>query len=158
VLISDNIFVSDDFADKYSAISNFSLVNKPDLTRMLKSEIFVHKDEQLKAAHLILGYEPLLSSFQSPKYVIKVRDPRLHQINIVVPGFLVTSPNPEGVQQIKLSFQCIAEEATPSQSTIKEEEKEERVEVSNSKNDFKVFNQPQSLEVPASNFSHIPPA
>ena len=69
----------------------------------------------------------------------------------------MTSPIPEGVQQIELSFQCTAEEATPSQSTIKEEEEEEIVEVSDFKDNFKVFNQPQSLEVLASDFSHIPP-
>ena len=77
-------------------------------------------------------------------------------INVVVPGFLNPSPAPEGVQQIELPFQHTAEEeATPSQPTIKEEE-EEIVEVSESEDDFEVFNQPQSLEVPASDFSHLP--
>ena len=130
-----------EFADKYSAIPNFSLINKPDLTRILKSEIFVHKDGQLRVAHLILSYKPLSSSFQAPKYVIKARDPCLHQINIVVPGFLVIGPVPEGIQQVELPFQHIAEEeATPSQPIIKKEE--QVVKVSDSEDKFEVFNQP----------------
>ena len=50
---------------------------------------------------------------------------------------------------------------TPSQPAIKEEEEEEEeeeemVEVSNSKDDFEVFNQPQSPRVLAGDFSHFP--
>ena len=63
MLFSDNTFMSDDFLDKYSAISNLNFVYVPDLTKILKVEIFVHKDGQLRAAHLILGYNPLSSSF-----------------------------------------------------------------------------------------------
>jgi len=55
--------VFDEFADKHFAIPNFGLVNEPDLTKILKAEIFVHTDRQLRAAHLILGYTPLSSSF-----------------------------------------------------------------------------------------------
>lgn len=55
-----------------------NFVNQPDLNRILKSEVFVHSDGQLRAAHLILGYTPISSSFQAPKCVIKARDPRLH--------------------------------------------------------------------------------
>ena len=91
--------------------------------------------------HIFLGYNPFSSSFQAPNYVIKARDPLLHQINIVVLGFLVPSPVPEGVQQIELSFQRTAEEgATPSQLAIKEEE--DIVEVSKSEDDFEVFSHP----------------
>ena len=46
------------------------------------------------------------------------------------------------------------EEATPSQPTLKEEE--QVVKVSNSEDDFEVFNQPQSPEPPASDFIHLP--
>ena len=86
----------DDFADKYSAIPNFGLVNEPNLTKILKAEIFIHKDGQLRVAYLILGYDPLSSSFQAPKYVIKVKDHHLHLINVTVPGFLNPDPTLEG--------------------------------------------------------------
>ena len=55
MLFFDNTFVSDDFIDKYSAIPIFGLVNEPDLTKILKAKIFLHKDGQLRAAHLILN-------------------------------------------------------------------------------------------------------
>ena len=101
VLFSNSVFTFDEFADKYFAIPNFNLVNELDLTIILKSEIFMHTDGQLRATHIILGYDPISSSFQAPKYVTKVRDPYLHQINIAVPGFLV-NPTPKGVQQVEL--------------------------------------------------------
>lgn len=133
--------VFDGFVDKHSIIPNLNLVDVPDLTKILKSEIFIHSNRQLRVVHIFLGYNPFSSSFQAPNYVIKARDPLLHQINVVVLGFLVPSPVPEGVQQIELSFQRIAEEgATPSQLAIKEEE--DIVEVSKSKDDFEVFSHP----------------
>ena len=55
--------IFDEFADKYSAILNLNLINERDSTKILKVEIFVHKDGQLRAAHLILGYDPISSSF-----------------------------------------------------------------------------------------------
>ena len=55
--------------------------------------------------------------------MIKARDSRLYQINVAVPGFLVTGPVPVGVQQVELPFHWTTEEeATPSQPTVKEEE------------------------------------
>ena len=133
------LLVFDEFADKHSATLNFGLVNELDLTKILKVEIFVHTDGQLRAAHLILNYNLLPSSFQAPKYVIKARDPHLHQINITVPDFFILGPFPTGVQQVELLFQHVAEEeATPSQPMIKEEE--QVVEVSNFEDEFEVFN------------------
>ena len=41
---SNNVFTFDEFANKYSIIPNFSLVNKLDLTKILKAEIFFHID------------------------------------------------------------------------------------------------------------------
>ena len=99
-----------------------NLINQLDLNIILKSEVY---DEQLRAAHLTLGYTPISSSFQAHKCVIKARDPHLYQINVVVPGvlgFLVTNPISEGMQQVELPLLRTAEEVTtPSQPTIKEE-------------------------------------
>ena len=72
------------------------------LNRILRSEIFLHKDGQLKAAHVILGYTPSTKCFQSPKNVIKARDPRLALINVAVPGFLLTELPLEGTQDAQL--------------------------------------------------------
>ena len=83
--------------------------------------------------------------------------PRLHQISVAAPGFLVTDPISEGKPKIVLPFQLVAEEeATPSQPTIKEEEGV--VEVFDSEDDFKVFNHPLSPEAPTGDFGHLLPA
>ena len=88
--------------------------------------------------------------------MIKAKDPRIHLINIVVLSFLNPSPAPKGVQQVEPLPPYMAEdEATPSQPTIKEEE-EEVVEVSDSKDEFKVFNKLQSPEAPTDDFSDLP--
>ena len=98
-----------------------------------------------------------------PKCVIKAKDPRLHQIYVAAPGFLITSPIlegvltidpiPKGIHKVALPFQRVAEEeATPSQLAIKEEE--EVVDIFESEDKFKVFSCLQSSEVPAEDFSY----
>ena len=56
-------------------------------------------DNQVRAAHKILGYDPIQKSFVAPKYVIRARDPRLHKITVAEHGFLIPegSPVPEGI-------------------------------------------------------------
>ena len=93
--------------------------------------------------------------------MIKAKDPRLQRIDVVVPSFLNPGPGLRGVLKVEPIFQYKVEDAaTPSQpATTEEEEKEERgvVEVSDSKDNFKVFNQPQSPEEFTGDFSHLPP-
>jgi len=114
------LFVSlDSFADKRAAIPNFSLVNQQSLDKILKAEVFVRIDKQLRAAHLILDYVPISKSFQALKCVIKARVPRLQRISIAAPGFLISSPVPEGtlttepipegIPKVALPFQRAAE-------------------------------------------------
>jgi len=119
--------------------------------------VFIHSNYQLKAAHLILSYTPISKSLQALKCVIKAKDLRLHQISVVVPGFLTVDPILEGIPKIALTSQrVIKKEATLSQSSTKEEEG--IVEVSNSKDDFEVFNQLLSPETPSGYLGHPPPA
>ena len=47
------------FVDKEYISPKISCVNVPELNFLLRSKIFVSEDRQLRAAHLILGYEPL---------------------------------------------------------------------------------------------------
>ena len=56
-------------------------------------------DNQVKAAHKILRYDPIQKSFSAPKYMIRAKDPRLHSIIIAEHGFLLVkgSPIPKGV-------------------------------------------------------------
>ena len=101
--------------------------------------MFVHSDGQLRTTHLILGYTSISKSFQVPKCVIKAKDLRLHRISVVVLSFLSTDPILEGIPKIALPSQyAVKEEATSSQPLNKEGEG--IVKVSNSEEDFEIFN------------------
>ena len=53
---------------------NLNLVNQPSLDKILKAEVFVHIDDQLRAAYLILDYVPISKSFLVLKCAIKARN------------------------------------------------------------------------------------
>ena len=124
---------------------------------MLRAEIYVNEVySQLRAARLILGYTPLLFAFQAPKYVIRARDPQLSRISVAYQGFVV----PEGVPLPKdipltqpLSVATLSARASASQPVLREEEDkseeeeeeerspEEVVDLTDSSDEFEVFNQ-----------------
>lgn len=58
------------------------------LNKLLRSKVFISKDEQLWATPLILDYKPLSHIFQDAGQAIKAGNPRLNWINISKPGFL----------------------------------------------------------------------
>ena len=126
-----------------------------DLTRILRSEIFLHTDGQLHATHVILGYKSISSSFQSPKNVIKAKDPRLKQINITVLGFL-TGPPLEGTHQAVLLVQPIAEEGATSSGSAREEEMVKIIKVTDSEEEFEVFDQLDLTESPSTTSRFLP--
>ena len=100
----------------------------------MKSQIFVIDDGQLRAAHLILDYEPLSKTFQEVNNAIKANDYRLARIDVSQPHFLVpydlplvNHPIPQGVplatqpiQQVPLGI-TVAKERTASSSSLEEE-------------------------------------
>ena len=112
------------FVDKKAAISNFNLMNQPSLDKVLKVEVFVHTEGQLRAAHLILDYIPIYKSFQVPRCVIKARNLCLHRISVAAPSFLTTgpipegtlttNPIPEGIPRVALPYQRFTEEEATS--------------------------------------------
>ena len=117
-------------------------------------------DGQLRAAHLILRYTPFSFAFQDPKYVIRARDPRLQRISVAYKGFVVPEdiPLPRDTPHTQPLFVSIVSTwASSSQLALKEEEVEEKekeeekeeeeeenpeevVEVSNSSDNFEIFN------------------
>ena len=74
--------------NKEQVTSRISLINVPVLNYLLRSQIFVNDDEQLRAAHLILDYEPLSRSFLDVGNAIRVNDYRLARIDMPRPHFL----------------------------------------------------------------------
>ena len=120
------------------------MANKDSLDKILRAKVFVNTDGQLRAAHLILGYKLISSSFQAPKCFIKANDPYLHRISVAVLGFLLlegvlvlggmlitkpilvdtlsTEPILEGIPKVTLPLQQSTGVATSSCPTNIEEE------------------------------------
>ena len=136
------------------------LVNKTNLDRVLQAEIYVNpSDGQLRAAHLILGYNPISHAFQVPSCVIKAKDPWLRRISVAYEGFIVPQgvPLPRYAQLTKpLPVASLAEAApsSPPVFQVEEEEEAEReeegvVDLTSATDDYEVFNQSTpSLDTP----------
>ena len=82
------ISFSNVFADKRHVAPRLSLVNIQGLNTVLRSEIFISEDKQLRAVHLILNYEPLSNIFQDAGQSLRAGDPRLRRIDVSILGFL----------------------------------------------------------------------
>ena len=81
---------------------------------MLRPEIFISEDRQLRAAHLILDYKPLSRIFQDVGQAIRASDPRLARINVSKSGFLARRDLPP----VKLPIQRVSQEvAAPREET-----------------------------------------
>ena len=53
------VLSSDVFVDKRHVTPRLSLVNVPGLNKLLRSDVFISEDRQLRVVHLILDFEPL---------------------------------------------------------------------------------------------------
>ena len=143
-------YVTSFLVDKYHTAPNKNLVNFPDLNRILRSEIFLHKDSQLRAVHIILGFKPISKGFQSPKNVIRAKDKRLALINVAFPGFLLTDPPLVGTQDTQLPAPLVTkllysqEPSIPSNEETKEPAPEPIQEVTDK--DFEDFYQQKDPE------------
>ena len=111
-------------------------------------------DGQIRATYLILDYILISKSFQVPKCIIKAWDPRLQQISIATPGFLLSSPIPEGAIATEPVPEGIPKAASPlsqvtratTSSHIASTKEEEVVDVLDFKDEFEVFNRAWSPE------------
>ena len=78
------------FANPHPFEHHLHLVNRADLETVLRIEVFVNEsDHQVRAAHKILGYDPIQRSFAAPKSVIRAKDPRLQQITVAEHSFFL---------------------------------------------------------------------
>ena len=120
--------------NKEQVTPRISLINVPALNYLLRSQIFMNDDRQLRAAHLILNYEPFSRSFLDVSNAIRANDYHLARIDVYRPHFLaphdlllVDYPIPQGIplvaqpiQQVPLR-QVVAEEGITSFSSLEEE-------------------------------------
>ena len=134
------------------------LVNKASLDRVLQAEIYVNEsDDQLRAAHLILGYNRISRAFQAPSCVIKVKDPRLHRISVAYEGFVVPqgvplprySPLTEPLPVASLAVAVTSSPPPPVFQVDEEEEVEQEeegfVDLTSATDDYEVFKDRKSV-------------
>ena len=81
-------------ADKGHIAPRLSLTNVVALNYLLQSEIFVSKDRQLRAVHLILDFDPISKTFQEIGHAIRAGDPRINRIDVSRPDFLAQDDLP----------------------------------------------------------------
>ena len=106
------------------------------LNYLLRSEIFVSEDRQLRAIHLILDFEPISRVFQEIGHAIRAGDPRIHHIVVSKLDFLAREDLPLvrlpvhqipppliiPLQQVPLEVHVVAEEEIASSRLSLEEE------------------------------------
>ena len=122
------------------------------MDRVLQAEIYVNEfDGQLRAAHLILGYNPISRAFQAPSCVIRAKDPRLRRISVAYEGFIV----PQGVpfpryspftEPLPVASLAVTATSSPPVFQVEEEEEVEQeeegfVDLASAIDDYEVFNQ-----------------
>ena len=123
------------FADKRHVVPRLNFTNVVALNYLLRSEIFVSEDRQLRAAHLILDFEPILEVYQDIGNAIRASDPRLAHIDVSLPSFLARDAFPpvalplqqnpplivQPVHQVLPETIAAREEIASSNSSLEEE-------------------------------------
>ena len=112
-------------ADRRQVAPRLSLTNVAALNYLLRFEIFVSEDRQLRVVHLILDFEPISEIYQEIGHAIRAGDPRLARIDVSIPNFLAQ----EGLPLVILPLQWVLpeaaaaprEEIASSCSSLKEE-------------------------------------
>ena len=104
-------------------------------------------DNQVRAAHKILGYDPIQKSFLAPKYVIRAKDPWLHRITVAEHGFLL----PEGSSAqggATLAGSSSSYQAAETEE-VRVESEEQVAKLGQSEDEFGAFNQVDLPEDPS---------
>ena len=103
-------------------------------------------DNQVRAAHKILGYDPIQKTFLAPKYVIRAKDPRLHRITVAEHGFLLPKgSSTRGGATLASSF--LSQQAAEAEK-IGAKGEEQATELGQSEDKFGVFDQIDPSEDP----------
>ena len=118
-----NVTLSLGFADKARTTPRLSLVNVLALNFLLRFEIYVSANGQLRAAPLILDYEPLSRALVDAGQAIRAGSPRLARIDVSIPGFLASRDLPPvqlPAQRALLAAVVPGEEAGSSHSSLED--------------------------------------
>ena len=95
-------------------VQDLRAVHAKDLNFVLRSEIYVHWDGQLRASHLILGVEPVYSTWQPFKQALLVDSPLLSYIDVRYVNFLPSKLTTGEAREFGRRFTC-SDELAPLQ-------------------------------------------
>ena len=149
-------------ANRRHVAPRLSFTNVGTLNYLLRSEIFVSEDQQLRAVHIILDFEPISRTFQEIGHAIQAGDPLINRIDVSKPDFLARDDLPPVIlpiqqipyplviplQQVPLEAPVTVEEEIASSRLSLEEEidqfcfmedvglSEKPVDISNSETEF----------------------
>ena len=104
---------------------SLSYTNVAALNYLLRSDIFVSEDRQLRAVHLILDFQPISEIYQDVGNAIRVGDLWLARIDVLRPNFLAWDDLPPvalPLQQILPKAAVAPEEEIASSCLSLEEE------------------------------------
>ena len=90
-------------------VPDIRTVHAKDLNFILRSEIYVHWDGQLRASHLILGVEPVYSTWQNFKQALLVDSPLLSYIDVRYANFLPPKLTTGEAREFGRRFTCLDE-------------------------------------------------
>ena len=108
-------------------------------------------DNQIRAAHKILGYDPIQKSFSAPKYVIRAKNPRLHRITVAEHGFLL--PKGSSAQGGAMLVGSSSSHQAAEAKGVRAESKEQVTELGQSEDDFGVFDQVNLFKDPSGDWA-----
>ena len=157
-------------ADRRHISPRLSHTNVAALNYVLQSEIFVSEDQQLRAVHLILDFEPISKVFQEIGHAIGEGDPRINHIDVSRPDFLARddiSPVRLPIHQISPLLVILLQQV-PLEATVVVEEEiassrlslEEEIDQFCFVEDEGAFEKPVNIsdsEIESSNLSSIHP-
>ena len=112
------------FADKNQVAPRLSLTNVAALNYLLRSEIFVNEDGQLRVVHLILEFEPIPKIFQEIEHANRADDPQLARNDVSKQDFITWDDLPPIILLIRQNPPPLAIplQQVPPPATIVEEE------------------------------------
>ncbi|KAK9984641.1 hypothetical protein SO802_034166 [Lithocarpus litseifolius] len=94
------------------------------LNKLLRSEIYISANGQLRAIHEIFGFRPLSSAFQDVVNTIRAGDSRINRIDVSQPRFLASDDLPPVVLPPQPNLQQVAtprEEIMSSRLSLEDE-------------------------------------
>ena len=98
---------------------NLRVVHVRDLNFVLRSEIFVHWDEQLRASQLILGVELVYSTWQPFEQALLVNNPLISYIDVRHANFLPPMFIVGEAQELSRRYTC-SDKLTPLRDELAE--------------------------------------